>query len=582
MSEPTEKTNQKIHEDKDGWETKESKSRRKDRKKNKYWNNITSFFVSNFPKNITSWDLRNACYNLGHLTDAFIPNKKNNFGERFGFVRYRNVKDVFMLEKGLNNMVLGGLKLSANLAKFDKNGNRLDYNYQPSPKGGDYVPPPEKPPQHSNYVPKTPLNTFNAGRSFKDSLLGNNQTLILSKKESIALKNWSGYSVIGEVLCLSTLNNLKTLLEELKIGAIEIRYLWGLRVLISFGSSVEAKRFVAGDVGKSLFANVEIWKGQVIPNDRLAWVQIRGVPLHLWDPSSFNMIGQRLGRLVHQSEASIEDGNLSLDQVGIIVHQQSRVEGQLWIECDGQKFLIGFREIDNCWAPDFVNNMKRCYLQVFRPITPTCNASPVKSSSACDPASTSQPPPSCHPSPMHTSNEVNEITIPHDALNVGTSLNNSSFLSGCDNGSFTHNINSDDPFGINDFIFKSLAHPKNKRKAKFKHTGSTSKGHFDSARSKKIYKKRKQLVIEQIFGDSEILGDDSVMNNNSPLYQANPSPAIPQSQSGLDEPATPSTDSLLQEAEMTVNVGSIIGMDLTNFVPQVKEIIQEEGVNNIS
>lgn len=154
---------------------------------------------------------------------------------------------------------------------------------------------------------------------------------------------------------------------------------------------------------KLKFGRVKLFQTIVLHGFKLEMFHFTfGIPA-----SSFNMIGQRLGRLVYQSEASTEDGNLSLDQVGIICQQQTQVEGRLWIENGGHKFMIGFREIDHCWAPDFINNPNRNFLENFRPsATPAKLISLTKYSLDSDPTSVTQTPPSSHTVPMHEGAQI--------------------------------------------------------------------------------------------------------------------------------------------------------------------------------
>ncbi|MCI28552.1 RNA-binding protein 25-like, partial [Trifolium medium] len=52
-----------------------------------------SFFFTNFPDNCTTEELWKRFARFGRVGDVFIPKKVDKWGRRFGFVKYREVKE---------------------------------------------------------------------------------------------------------------------------------------------------------------------------------------------------------------------------------------------------------------------------------------------------------------------------------------------------------------------------------------------------------------------------------------------------------------------------------------------------------
>ncbi|KAL8205874.1 hypothetical protein R6Q57_009425 [Mikania cordata] len=79
-------------------------------------------------------------------------------------------------------------------------------------------------------------------------------------------------------------------LEDSQVCVRANRYIGGLKVLLTFNSTTETKAFVKEkkDLWSSRFRYVEIWDGQCVEYDRVAWVKIHGVPVHLWDAKVFD------------------------------------------------------------------------------------------------------------------------------------------------------------------------------------------------------------------------------------------------------------------------------------------------------
>lgn len=57
---------------------------------------------------------------MGDVREVFISRKRNRSGRRYGFARFKGVDDVKQLERRLDNIVLGGLKLYVNIPKYER------------------------------------------------------------------------------------------------------------------------------------------------------------------------------------------------------------------------------------------------------------------------------------------------------------------------------------------------------------------------------------------------------------------------------------------------------------------------------
>ena len=57
---------------------------------------------------------------MGDVREVFIAKKRNKNGRRYGFVRFKGVEDMLQLEKKLDNIVFGGLKMFVNIPKFGR------------------------------------------------------------------------------------------------------------------------------------------------------------------------------------------------------------------------------------------------------------------------------------------------------------------------------------------------------------------------------------------------------------------------------------------------------------------------------
>jgi len=60
----------------------------------------------------------------GDVRELFISKKRNKMGRRYGFVRFKGVSDVRALERQLDNLVVGGLKIYVNVPKYAREMGR--------------------------------------------------------------------------------------------------------------------------------------------------------------------------------------------------------------------------------------------------------------------------------------------------------------------------------------------------------------------------------------------------------------------------------------------------------------------------
>jgi len=86
----------------------------------KSWKVIT-FFFSNFPDNYSEPNMWEHFQRWERIEEVFISWELNRWRNRFGFVRFSDVKNVSKLEIELDFICIGSMKLFANLPRYRKN-----------------------------------------------------------------------------------------------------------------------------------------------------------------------------------------------------------------------------------------------------------------------------------------------------------------------------------------------------------------------------------------------------------------------------------------------------------------------------
>ncbi|KAD4385870.1 hypothetical protein E3N88_26039 [Mikania micrantha] len=344
-----------------GWQEVKKTTRqsiRKDdwRKKMFTGKNVTTFYVSNIPNACKHTDLHGLFSSFGEIADVYVAGRKDKSGCYFGFVRFINVRDKNQLEMELKDLKIMNAVLSINLAKYDLFGNQVEQHVRIKKLPQQN----EKPWNHYQQQPDN-RNIQHGHRPFLDALLRNtnnapNDIVInLPPSDFNSLKTWRLYSVVGRTISLQTLTNIHLLMKEAGVKNVDIRYLGGLNILLTFIGTKLAKDFIENiNLWKHWFTKVDIWRGQSLAYERIAWIRVHGVPIQLWDCSVIEKIGERFGKVIQQSDVSSEDGNLSYGTIGLLVSHGKKISGEVVLKWKDKAFRCWISEEEEEWAPNFL------------------------------------------------------------------------------------------------------------------------------------------------------------------------------------------------------------------------------------
>jgi len=83
-----------------------------------YSNDYTTFFFSNFPRGYGEMDMVKVFQRQARVKEVFISRRLNRWGRRFGFLRFFEVRNVGRLEKELDSLHVGNMKLHVNIPKY--------------------------------------------------------------------------------------------------------------------------------------------------------------------------------------------------------------------------------------------------------------------------------------------------------------------------------------------------------------------------------------------------------------------------------------------------------------------------------
>ncbi|KAJ0575052.1 putative RNA recognition motif domain, nucleotide-binding alpha-beta plait domain superfamily [Helianthus annuus] len=337
--------------------------------------NAVTFFISNLLNDCTSTRLWQAFFPLGNLGNAFIPKKRDGAGNRFGFIRLKEVEDVEMWLEKLKTVTIDGAIIGVNVARFTRDGPfnqgtlpmRKDLpvrNGSRFKEGDDDRSRVRVPVPNVNLVGTSKATTWKGVNVLKK--VGNGGIRDLEEKNVVlvnpsiteANEKWKGKSLIAKVKSLELLNTLETFLSRDNMLGAKTSFVGGggLKILICFNGPETAMEFFTNQkfFWEVWAKNMEVWNGQDLEFSRLVWLIVRGIPLELWDKGVFNSIGERFGRIVQPSEASSTDWCLAFNKMAIVVNHRRKINEEVVIVWRDRRVKIWVVEEEGEWSPNFI------------------------------------------------------------------------------------------------------------------------------------------------------------------------------------------------------------------------------------
>ncbi|KAK9049917.1 hypothetical protein SSX86_031114 [Deinandra increscens subsp. villosa] len=320
------------------------------RKYNRREEPITNFFVAGIPEGVSSLDLREAAKRFGKIADAFIPKKRRFNKEIFGFLRFKNVQRVDELLENLNSMVFRESKVRVNLSTCP----RGDW-VSPLPANRGSVVPVE-----GGRVPIREVEVRPPEKSYRSLLLGDKMTgyppgnIVLLNSDPIPeMELLFNRSIVACLESSVDLVNIKITLADLGFKRVDVKYVGGLHVLLTFSSNSEAGDCLSVIQGSDGFESVAIWDGGLISHDRIVGLRMVGLPLHLRCNRNYNKIGEAFGKMIWPSNFSWCVEDVSTGWCHVLSKDFKKIDSSINVVSGGMSFSVSVTEDITTWIPAF-------------------------------------------------------------------------------------------------------------------------------------------------------------------------------------------------------------------------------------
>nr|GEU48499.1 RNA-directed DNA polymerase, eukaryota, reverse transcriptase zinc-binding domain protein [Tanacetum cinerariifolium] len=208
------------------------------------------------------------CQSYGRIVDAFIANKRSKAVKRFGFVRYLGVKNEEQLARSLASIWIDHVGSSQNKKSYASSLNG----------DGDSKVEKQVTAVKGNTLSNVPLTPY---------LI--TPALVLDDS-CVSVRDLSRH-VMGRVK--DSILNLRTLLTKKGFPDVKLTYLCGMWVMIELDNEATKLKLLQHIGVSSWFHVLQAAIHDFVSDERVAWVDIEGVPLNVWSRKTFLKIGKK-------------------------------------------------------------------------------------------------------------------------------------------------------------------------------------------------------------------------------------------------------------------------------------------------
>jgi hypothetical protein len=309
---------------------REGSARAKPLKKNAFFHHLdkvaTSFFISNFPDAATTGELWKLFQKFGRVGEVYIPKKVDKKGRRFGFVKFKEVNDVEALCDSMKEVWMGSFKLWVNLARFQR-AEVIEEQPKSAPASRPVLTQQERRP----------------GLSFRTALVGDTskraeEVLHVPVNEDLC-KELCG-SMVGTLAREKDVRRIQTTLFMEGFRSITVTHMGGNMVLL--------RSSVAGDVERLMrsknecityyFSDLKPWNPGLIAVQREVWVQVYGIPVHIWGEKLFKVLGNRLGVFLDFDMETASLARFDVARIKVLSSKWAFLDDIVKVEAEGVGF----------------------------------------------------------------------------------------------------------------------------------------------------------------------------------------------------------------------------------------------------
>jgi hypothetical protein len=287
----------------------------------------TSFFFTNIPEEVQVVDLWSLFAKFGRVGEVYIPMKRDKRGNRFGFVKYKDVNNVEALASRLEEVWVGSYKIRVNLARFGRNSLKSVTD---------------------NKIPTPPLDDVATQPApFKQALLkghgGKTSPAVALVEVDVVpdfLQTLEG-SYVGKLNSGVEVRAVQTKLWLAGLHEVRVVKMGGDLVLLFNNNGEEARGpWCKKGWWGGLLYDIKRWTPNLVSSKRVIWVNMLGIPLHGWGEKTFKALADRYGSYISIDAVTRNRCRLDMARVKMEVPLWERVDATVKLVVQGAAYWV--------------------------------------------------------------------------------------------------------------------------------------------------------------------------------------------------------------------------------------------------
>lgn len=310
-----------------------------------------TIFITNFPFQISNKEIWDKCCDWGKVVDVFIAKRRSKAGKPFGFVRFIRVENAEKLIDGLRSIWFDNLRMFADIEKYPRNKSQklMESKGATNKAGCSRSPSPiwkEKDEIQKSYV------------EVLSGVKGNTSSKSVSKRRTVRIYTNDSESVSkfspDLLLKINEPRNIpydRQWFHDEGFVDVEISYVGGRWVYMMFSSPEAKDLFFSNELLKLRFCSVKAPCVNFVPDERMVWVEISGIPKDAWFESNFQVVLESWGKCIFV--ASEWGEACSMGKVCVLTQSANFIYEELNAVLDDKSYDIWIREFA-VWEPDIL------------------------------------------------------------------------------------------------------------------------------------------------------------------------------------------------------------------------------------
>ncbi|GJS67185.1 RNA-directed DNA polymerase, eukaryota [Tanacetum coccineum] len=164
--------------------------------------------------------------------------------------------------------------------------------------------------------------------------------------------------VMGKVKDLHSIPNLMILLAKEGFPEVKVSYLGGLWVLLELVNVATCKKLAQHIGVNSWFSVIQPAMADFVCEERVVWVDIEGIPLHLWSRAMFIKIGSKWGATMDIEENLVN--SFAHKRLCIKANVAGNILENFKVIFKGRVYLVRAKELF-AWTPSFIESKDSGY-----------------------------------------------------------------------------------------------------------------------------------------------------------------------------------------------------------------------------